>query len=110
MQPSQPSQPTEREILEKILAPLLEDFIYWFDRASCLLESEKMPFLTEEEQEGLLARLRQAKKEVETAIMLFKATGGQVGVDTKALLPWHKLVAECWDVARRWRELKQTNF
>ncbi|WP_330202142.1 DUF2605 domain-containing protein [Cyanobacterium sp. Dongsha4] len=103
----QPSQPTEKELLRKILLPLLEDFKYWFSRSSSLLESENMPFLSEEEQTRLLTRLKQAQGEVETARMLFNVTDGQAGVDTQVLLPWHQLVAECWDVARRWREIKQ---
>lgn len=103
----QPSQPTEKELLRKILLPLLEDFKYWFSRSSSLLESENMPFLSQEEQMGLLNRLKQAQGEVETARMLFNVTDGQAGVDTRVLLPWHQLVAECWDVARRWGEVKQ---
>lgn len=103
----QPSQPTEKELLRKILLPLLEDFKHWFSRSQSLLESEKMPFLSENEQNQLLARLKQAQGEVETTRMLFNATDGQVGVDTKVLLPWHQLVAQCWDVARKWREFKQ---
>ncbi len=105
----QPSQPTEKELLREILVPLLEDFKYWFSRSSSLLESEKMPFLSEKEQNQLLTRLKQAQGEVETAKMLFNVTDGQAGIDTKVLLPWHQLVAECWNVARQWRESKQEN-
>lgn len=105
----QPSQPTEKELLKTILVPLLEDFKYWFSRSHSLLESEKMPFLSENEQNQLLAKLKQAQEEVETAKMLFHATNGQGGVDTKVLLLWHQLVAQCWDVARKWRESKQNN-
>ena len=105
----QPSKPNEKEILEQVLAPLFEDFQYWFTRSSSLLESETMPFLSTEEQENLLARLKQAQAEVQAASILFKATDGQAGVETKALLPWHQLVAECWSIARKWREAKQQN-
>lgn len=105
----QPSQPTEKELLKTILVPLLEDFQYWFSRSHSLLESEKMPFLSENEQNQLLARLKQAQKEVETAKILFHATDGQAGVDTKVLLPWHQLVAQCWDIARKWRESQPKN-
>ena len=102
----QPSQPTEKELLKTILEPLLEDFQHWFGRCRNLLESERLSFLSDQEQAELLARVKQSQKEVSTAQILFQATDGQAGVDTKVLLPWHQLVAECWDVAKQWRFLK----
>ncbi|MBE9221281.1 DUF2605 domain-containing protein [Cyanobacterium stanieri LEGE 03274] len=105
----QPSQPTEKELLAKVLAPLLEDFQYWFSRSITLLESERITFLSEQEQNDLIARIKSSQDEVKTASMLFRATDGQAGVDTKVLMPWHSLVAECWGVARRWRLEKEQN-
>ena len=105
----QPSQPNETEILQQVLVPLLADFQYWFNRSSNLLESETMPFLSPEEQADLLARIKKAQAEVQAASTLFHATGGQAGVETQVLIPWHKLVAECWNVARKWREVQQEN-
>ena len=102
-------QPTEKELLKTVLEPLLEDFQYWFGRSRTLLESEQMSFFTTEEQAEFLARLVNAQKEVQTAQMLFKATDGLAGIDSKMLLPWHQLVAECWNVARKLREDKQTS-
>ncbi len=103
-------QPTEKELLKTVLEPLLEDFQYWFERSHNLLESEQMPFFSAQEQEQLLARIVHSQKEVQTAQMLFKATDGSAGIDSKMLLPWHQLVAECWGVAQKWRESKkQTN-
>ena len=99
------SESSEKELLKKILEPLLEDFIYWFSRSSSLLESHTMPFLSKDEQNDLLERVRQAQKEVQTASMLFKMTDGKVGIDTQVLVPWHRLVNECWQVARKWRQL-----
>jgi hypothetical protein len=103
----QPSQPSETEILQQVLAPLLEDFQYWFQRSLSLLASETMPFLSTQEQEDLLNRLKNAQAEVQAANTLFKATGGTTGIDTEVLLPWHRLVGECWAIARKWREIKQ---
>lgn len=103
MQPSQ----TEKEILAKVLAPLLEDFQYWFSRSQSLLESERITFLSVEEQNDLISRIKNSQEEVKTASMLFKITDGEVGVDTKVLMPWHRLVAECWNVARKWRQEKE---
>lgn len=105
----QPLQPSEKELLAKVLAPLLEDFKYWFSRSLTLLESERITFLSEQQQHNLKERVTEAQKEVQTASMLFKVTDGEAGIDTKVLMPWHHLVAECWDVSRRWRQIKQEN-
>lgn len=98
-----PSNLPEHELLKTLLQPLLEDFQYWFARSCTLLETEEIPFLSAQQQSELLARVKQAQAEVSTAQMLFSATGGQVGVETAALMPWHKLVTECWQVAMRFR-------
>lgn len=97
------SQPSEQELLKAVLQPLLEDFQYWFSRSRTLLETEDIPFLSDEEQSDLLARVKQAQQEVNTAHMLFQATDGQVGIETGTLVPWHRLVNECWQVGMRWR-------
>ncbi|NES82750.1 MAG: DUF2605 domain-containing protein [Moorea sp. SIO2B7] len=105
----QPSQPRDKELLKELLEPLLEDFQYWFSRSRSLLESEKLPFFSEEEQAELLQRVKNTQKEVSTAKMLFKATDSQVAIDTATVIPWHKLVTECWQVASKWRSLKRQN-
>lgn len=99
------SESTEKELLKKVLLPLLEDFTHWFSRSSTLLESETMPFLSSDEQGNLLNRIKQAQAEVQTATMLFKMT--EAGIDTKVLIPWHKLVGECWQVSRQWRTIRE---
>ena len=93
----------EPELLKTVLQPLLEDFKYWFARSRSFLETEQISFLDVEQQFDLLARVKQAQQEVSTAQMLFQATGGQVGIEMKTLMPWHELVAECWKVAMRFR-------
>lgn len=98
----------EPELLKTVLQPLLEDFKYWFARSRSLLETEKIAFLSAEEQFVLLERVRQAQQEVSTAQMLFEATGGQVGIDMAALMPWHQLVTQCWKVAMRFRSDQST--
>ncbi len=103
------SKPTEQELLKTILEPLLEDFQYWFSRSRQLLESERITFLSVEEQAELLERVKLHQQEVQTAKILFEATGKQAGIDTRALVPWHKLVAECWHVSMKWRSHQQKN-
>ncbi len=95
--------PSEKEILKTVLEPLLEDFQYWFARSRSLLERERLSFLKLEEQENLLERVKTSQQEVSTMQMLFKVTEGKVGVETAVLIPWHNLVAECWQVAMQWR-------
>lgn len=91
------------ELLKTILQPLLEDFEYWFARSRSLLENERISFLRVEQQSNLLGRVQQAQQEVGAAKVLFQATAGQVGIDMAALMPWHQLLTECWQVAVRFR-------
>ncbi len=102
-------QPKERELLKTVLEPLLEDFQYWFARTRSLLESEQMTFFTVQQQAQLLTRIRQSQQEVSTAQILFKATDGKAGIDSKMLLLWHQLVAEGWQTAQKWREINNSN-
>ncbi len=99
-------QPTEKELLKTVLEPLLDDFQYWFKRSRSLLESEQMSFLSTQEQARLLDKIIQSQQEVQTAKMLFQATEGAAGIDSRMLLPWHQLVAECWNIAQKRRESK----
>ena len=94
---------SEQELLKTLLQPLLEDFQYWFGRSRSFLETERISFLTTEQQSNLLARVKHAQQEVQTAQMLFQATDGQVGIESATLMPWHHLVTECWQIAMQWR-------
>ncbi len=93
----------EPELLKSLLEPLLEDFQYWFGRSQSFLENETIKFLGDEQQADLLVRVKQAQCEVRAAQMLFRATGEQVGVEIDVLIPWHRLVTECWQVSMRFR-------
>lgn len=93
----------EPDLLKTVLEPLLEDFQYWFARSRKLLENEEISFLGKQGQADLLARVQHAQQEVRTAQMLLKATDGQVGVEMEVLMPWHKLLTECWQVSMRFR-------
>lgn len=98
-----PNSP-EPELLKSLLEPLLEDFAYWFERSCALLETEEIAFLSPEEQSDLLARVKQSQQELGAARALFQATGGLIGIETAALVPWHKLLTECWQVSARFRK------
>lgn len=96
--------PHESEILKSVLEPLLEDFCYWFDLSINLLEREKLEFLPNQEQDSLLQRVKDTLQAVNTAKMLFKVTGEQVGVDLSAMMPWHQLLMECQAVGMRYHQ------
>ncbi|GBF79982.1 DUF2605 domain-containing protein [Aphanothece sacrum] len=97
----------KQELLKAVLEPLLEDFEYWFTRAHNLLESERILFLSVEEQADLLERVKIREKEVKTAKILFKTMGEKVGIDTSVLIHWHSLVAQCWQVSMKWRSYSE---
>jgi hypothetical protein len=97
----------EPELLKTVLQPLLEDFQYWFARSRELLETEQLSFMTHQEQSDLLLRVNQAQDKVNTTKMLFAATDGQVGIEMETLMPWHKLVTECWQVGMRFRQNRE---
>ncbi|HEY9641745.1 MAG TPA: DUF2605 domain-containing protein [Coleofasciculaceae cyanobacterium] len=98
-----PNPQPEADLLKTVLQPLLEDFQYWFDRSRSLLETYRIDFLDAEQQVHLLERVKQAQQEVGSAQALFQATGGQVGIETSVMVPWHQLVMECWQVGMRFR-------
>lgn len=99
------ANPHETTLLAQVLSPLLEDFQYWFQRSLTLLEEGPLLGTSAEDQATLLARLRNAMAETQTAASLLAVTEGQVGVDPAQVMTWHALVAECWMVARRHRSL-----
>jgi hypothetical protein len=99
--------PAEPELLKALLEPLLDDFQYWFGRSQTLLESERLTFLTEAEQQEVLRRVLESKQSVSVMQSLMTATEGQVGVDMQVLMGWHKLVHECWGLSTKYRQSQQ---
>jgi predicted flavoprotein YhiN len=97
----------EKQLLKKLLEPLLEDFQYWFARTRQLLEQERLSFLSPQEQGDLLERVKQAQQEVNTAKMMFQATEGEVGINLSTVMPWHQLLRVCWKVSFQWRSLTE---
>jgi hypothetical protein len=104
------SQPSEQELLQTILQPLLVDFDYWFSRSSELLERQQIPFLSPIAQSELLERVQQAQHEVSVAKMLFQAVDGQAGIEPSQMVAWHKIVTECWHVSMQLRQSEQSKI
>ncbi|MEA5582961.1 DUF2605 domain-containing protein [Nodularia harveyana UHCC-0300] len=95
------------EMLKTVLEPLLEDFNHWFTRSRELLETGQLSFMSHQEQSDLLLRVKQAQEELKAATMLFTATDGQVGIEMNTLMPWHRLVTECWNVSMRLHQTRE---
>jgi hypothetical protein len=91
--------PKQSSLLESVLGPLLEDFVYWFERSQTLLQTERLSGLEPQAQAELLARVEVALEQVKTSKTLLRMTDGQAGVDMAVVAPWHQLVHECWGVA-----------
>jgi Protein of unknown function (DUF2605) len=104
------SQPSEQELLQTILQPLLVDFDYWFSRSSELLERQQIPFLSPIAQSELLDRVKQAQREVSVAKLLFQAVDGQAGIEPSQMVAWHKIVTECWHVSMQLRQSEQSKI
>jgi Protein of unknown function (DUF2605) len=104
------SQPSEQELLQTILQPLLVDFDYWFTKSKELLEREQIAFLSNLAQAELLDQVKQAQQEVTVAKLLFQAVDGQAGIEPSQMVAWHKIVTECWHVSMQLRQSKQTKL
>ncbi|MEM8805207.1 MAG: DUF2605 domain-containing protein [Cyanobacteria bacterium P01_G01_bin.38] len=101
--------PSDPDLLKAVLVPLLEDFQYWFGRSVQLLESEKIPFFSIQEQQDLLQKIQEAKSQVSAAQALSAATQNQAAIDMSLVMAWHQLVQECWQVAVRFRQETQAS-
>lgn len=93
--------PSDSRLIQAILDPLLDDFLYWFGRSRLLLETNDLSNLSAPEQARLLQRIHQAEAEVHSTKALLAVTG--VGVAPSTLAPWHQLVTECWQIGHQWR-------
>ena len=102
---SNPSSP-ETELLQSLLEPLPEDVCYWLGRSLDLFESQRLDFISETEQSNLVARVKNALKEVEVAKMLYEVTSKQVGIEISAMMPWHNLLLECQSIGMRYHQNK----
>jgi hypothetical protein len=97
------SLPPDPDLLKQVLAPLLEDLQYWYNRSVQLLEGERLSFMSEDEQAAMLNRVLEAQRAVSATQSLLIATDGQAGVEMSLLMDWHKLVTECWAISMQQR-------
>lgn len=102
--PSFNSSLSDPTLLKTVLAPLLDDFQFWFTGTRTLLEQERLGFLELQAQSDLLSRIRHTQQQVAAAQSLLEATDGEAGLEVAVLMPWHQLVLECWQVGRQFRQ------
>ncbi|MGB7084694.1 MAG: DUF2605 domain-containing protein [Phormidesmis sp.] len=96
--------PEDTHLLKAVLPPLLEDFQHWFGRSVDLLETKDISFLSAEQLQDLLSRVRSAQMQVRASQSLAAATDSKAGIEMSVVMVWHKLVHECWGVALRYRK------
>ncbi|MGK7909161.1 MAG: DUF2605 domain-containing protein [Synechococcus sp.] len=99
------AEPDSKQILKELLGPLLEDFHYWFGKSVTLLEDNQIDFLSRDQQADLLERVRVAQLELQSAEQLYNLSDNTVGIDPKLVVKWHRLLLECGNVGRRFRNL-----
>jgi Protein of unknown function (DUF2605) len=95
--------PPDPDLLKQVLAPLLEDLQYWFDRSRQMLEGESLDFMAAVDQQTMLDRVLEAQQAVGVAQSLLVATDGQAGVEMSLMMGWHQLVTECWALSMQRR-------
>ncbi len=97
---------SKAELLKQILSPLLDDYRYWFERSRQLLDQEQLTgLLSPQAQADLLDRVQQAQAELQAAEALYNLSANEVGVDPGLMAKWHRLLMECAELGRRYRQL-----
>lgn len=97
----------DADLLKAVLPPLLKDFQHWFASSVEMLETRKITFLTTEQRQNLLDRVRAAQQQLSAAQMLSSATDSRAGIEMPVVMSWHRLVHECWGVSLRSRQEAQ---
>jgi len=94
-----PSPESAGELLEQVLAPLLDDFQQSFSRGQVLLQHCPDRVLPEAERADLKARLDQAQAELAAARALRQAAPTPMALEMATIAPWHQLVLEVWSLS-----------
>lgn len=87
------------DLLEQVLAPLLDDFQQSFERGLVLLEHCPDRVLPEPERAELKRRLDRAQAELAAARALRQATPTPMALEMATIAPWHQLVLELWSLS-----------
>ena len=97
---AEPSTPgSAGELLEQVLAPLLDDFQQSFSRGQVLLAHCPDQVLQEAERAQLKNRLDRAQAELAAARALRQAAPTPMALEMATIAPWHQLVLEVWSLS-----------
>ena len=94
-----PPSDSAAELLEQVLAPLLNDFQESFERGLVLLAHCPEAVLAEPRQGELRGRLEQGLAGLAAARMLRRAAPTPMALDMATIAPWHQLVVEVWSLS-----------
>lgn len=89
------------DLMESLLASLLDDFDHWFQRGEQLLQDCPTTVLSEDDQLAFRERLREGLRAVAATRALMKASSQPMAVSMEAMTPWHGLVTEVWGLAAK---------
>jgi len=87
------------ELLEQVLAPLLNDFQESFQRGLVLLQHCPDRVLPEAGRSELKVRLDRGLAELAAARALRQAAPAPMALDMATIAPWHQLVLEVWSLS-----------
>jgi hypothetical protein len=94
-----PTPESAGELLEQVLAPLLNDFQQSFDRGLLLLQHCPDRVLPEAARAELKQRLDRAQAELAAARALRQAAPTPMALEMATIAPWHQLVLEVWSLS-----------
>ncbi len=87
------------DLLEQVLAPLLDDFQQSFARGQVLLAHCPDQVMAEAVRAELKARLDRSQAELAAARALRQAAPAPMALEMATIAPWHQLVLEVWSLS-----------
>jgi len=87
------------DLLEQVLAPLLDDFQQSFTRGQVLLAHCPDQVMTKAVRAELKARLDRAQAELAAARALRQAAPTPMALEMATIAPWHQLVLDVWSLS-----------
>jgi hypothetical protein len=96
-------QDSDARLLEQLLGSLISDFSLWFDRGLRLLELCPDTVMPPGDRRDLAESLLEARRELQAAVALRRATPAPMALSMETMAPWHQLVLQVWSLSARLR-------